>query len=152
MDPEVQVFLTLYLSQHQLDPGAHSPSLPAGSVWRLVLCRICSNSDTAIGNSQLGEYLPKLGVKAFSSHLLSSRLWAHTHIHAHFATCLGAKSHFTSSHCPPNFWLVLDRKSHDIFIQSRTKARGYKGKSVPLGSCHCIQVRVQSKSSIKSFL
>lgn len=55
----MQLFLTLYLSQHQLDPGAHSWSLPASTVWRLAFPRICSSSDTAILNNQLGEYLQK---------------------------------------------------------------------------------------------
>lgn len=139
----MQVFLSLYLSQHQLHPGACSSSLPAGTVWRLVFPRICTSSDTAMVNRQLGEYLPKFRAKALCSHVLSSRLRALTHIHARFATRLGAvKFHSSSSCCPPRFWHVLDRKSNNIFIQSQTKAQGYKGESVPLGSRHRIQVRV----------
>lgn len=36
VDPEVQIFFILYLSQHQFDPGAHSLSLSAGTVWMLA--------------------------------------------------------------------------------------------------------------------
>lgn len=151
----MQFFVIFYLSQHWFNPGfpwVFQPAL-SGS-WLAYFSKNMVQYFAIVSSNQVKQ-LTQLTARLL---LLTSSPQGHgctqTHVSVKVSRYIWTQSTLilllsSALHIYGTFWTEnLETYSYS----RRRKAQSYKRGSIPLWSCHCNQIRVQSKGNKKSFL